>query len=149
MMILLAAYQGLRVHEIAKLRGEDVDLESMALYVVGKGNKPAVLPLHPEVAGFAAEGRFPAVGWWFPAYGRPGPIQSAAVSKAIHDTMRRAGFEAKPHQLRHWYGTTLVRNGADLRTVQELMRHASLATTQIYTESSDQQKRRAIDSLAS
>lgn len=147
MMILLAAYEGLRVHEIAKIRGEDVDLESGVLFVSGKGGRQAYLPLHPEVAALARSGRFPAAGWWFPAYGKAGAIQGAAVSKAIHDTMARAHVNGTPHQLRHWYGTTLVRNGTDLRTVQELMRHASLATTQIYTQVSDLSQREAVHGL--
>lgn len=146
MMILLAALGGLRVHEIAKIRGEDVDLDAGSLRVQGKGDKTAVLPLHETLAAEALT--FPREGYWFPAYARPGPITSRAVSKAIHGTMARAGVKGKPHHLRHWYGTSLVRNGADLRTVQELMRHESLATTQIYTEVSNHQRRTAIDTLA-
>lgn len=146
MMILLAAFAGLRVHEIAKIRGEDVDLDAGALYVEGKGGKTAVIPLHELVADLALT--FPREGYWFPTYARPGPISSRAVSKAIHDTMTRAGIKGKPHHLRHAFATSLVRNGADLRTVQELMRHESLATTQIYTEVSDIQRRNAIDTLA-
>lgn len=145
MMILLAAFAGLRVHEIAKIRGEDVDIEMGALYVYGKGGKTAVIPLHETVAELALT--FPREGYWFPSYSSGGPISSRAVSKAIHDTMARAGIKGKPHHLRHWYGTSLARNGVDLRTVQELMRHESLATTQIYVEVSDQQRRRGIDTL--
>jgi len=146
MMILLAAFCGLRVHEIAKIRGEDFDLEAGVLFVTGKGDKTAVIPLHECIVALAA--KFPASGWWFPSYSMPGePIRSRSVSKAIHQTMLRAGVNGKPHHLRHWYGTSLVRNGADLRTVQELMRHESLATTQIYTLVSDAQRRNAIDTL--
>lgn len=145
MMILLAAFAGLRVHEIAKIRGEDVDLEAGALFVTGKGGKTAVIPLHENVAEDALT--FPREGYWFPSYTRAGPICSRAVSKAIHDTMKRAGVKGKPHHLRHFFGTSLARNGVDLRTVQELMRHESLATTQIYVEVSDQQRRRGIDTL--
>lgn len=146
MMILLAAFCGLRVHEIAKITGEDVDLAAGVLYVRGKGGKDAVIPLHSAVAAHAAT--FPRVGYWFPSYVRDGPVNPSAVSAAIHKTMARAGVQGKPHHLRHLFGTALVRNGVDLRTVQELMRHESLATTQIYTEVSDQQRRRAIDTLS-
>lgn len=146
-MIILAAFAGLRVHEIAKVRGEDFDFDGGALYVVGKGGKTAVLPVHEAVAEVA--GSFPAEGLWFPSYEHPGePITPRAVSKAIKGVMVRAGIKGKPHHLRHWFGTTLVRNGVDLRTVQELMRHESLATTQIYVEVSDQQRRRGIDTLS-
>lgn len=146
MMILLAAYCGLRVHEIAKVHGADVDLDGAVLYVTGKGNKTAAIPLHERVIALALD--FPADDWWFPSYKLAGePITPAAVSTAIHRVMQRAGVKGKPHQLRHWYGTSLVRNGADLRTVQELMRHESLATTQIYTMVSDESRRHAIATL--
>jgi integrase/recombinase XerD len=146
MMILLAAFGGLRVHEIAKIRGEDVDLDAGALFVTGKGNKTAVIPLHESVAALALT--FPREGYWFPSYQAAGkPIVSRAVSKAIHDTMKRAGVKGKPHHLRHFFGTSLCRNGVDLRTVQELMRHSSLSTTQIYVDVSDAQRRDGIDTL--
>lgn len=145
MMITLAAFCGLRVHEIAKIRGEDVDLDTGVLYVEGKGGKTAVIPLHDDVLQLAFH--FPRQGYWFPSYTSDGPILPRSVSKAIRDTMRRAGVGGKPHHLRHWYGTSLARNGVDLRTVQELMRHESLATTQIYVEVSDQQRRCGINTL--
>lgn len=131
--ILLAVLAGLRVHEIAKIRGEDI--AGGVLTVVGKGGKTALIPLHETLIEEASN--YPSDGFWFPAY----PSQTAAthiransVSKAIHDAMLRAGFPGKPHQLRHYYGTTLLRNGADLRVVQTLMRHESPATTAIYTK---------------
>ena len=135
MMILLAALAGLRVHEIAKLRGEDVDLINGLLTVVGKGNKTAVLPLHDAILEEAST--FPRKGFWFPSYeaqhsGIP-HILASAVSKAIMDTMQRAGVPGQAHQLRHWYATSLLSSGVDLRIVQELMRHESPATTAIYT----------------
>lgn len=145
MMILLAAFGGLRVHEIAKLRGEDLDYEGRYIYVTGKGAKPAVVPLHSRIEELAKE--FPKTGYWFPAYDRPGPVDPHAVTKAISQCMARAGFVGTSHQLRHYFGTMLCRNGVDLRTVQELMRHESLATTAIYTQVSDKQRRAGIDSL--
>ena len=58
--------------------------------------------------------------------------------------MERAVVNATPHQLRHWYGTQLLEHGADLRTVQELMRHESISSTQIYTLVSPVRRRDAI-----
>jgi site-specific recombinase XerD len=57
------------------------------------------------------------------------------------------GLDWLPHSLRHWYGTTLVGDGTDLRTAQKLLRHASLATTEIYVEVADIRKAEAIDRL--
>ncbi|MHD0307201.1 tyrosine-type recombinase/integrase [Rhodococcus erythropolis] len=62
-------------------------------------------------------------------------------------SMERAGVPGSAHSLRHWFGTNLVGSGADLRTVQHLMRHASLQTTQIYTLVADHQKTDAIAHL--
>jgi site-specific recombinase XerD len=138
-MILFGALAGLRVHEIAKLHGRDFDLEHNVLTVTGKGGKTAMIPLHPLLVEEAA--RWPAKGYWFPNYvdnvhGKAGTshIRSHAVTKAVGDAMKRAGFEATAHQLRHWFGTSLLLNGVELRIVQELMRHESPATTAGYTE---------------
>lgn len=61
--------------------------------------------------------------------------------------MERAGVHGTPHQLRHFFGTSLLDAGVDLRTVQELMRHESLQSTQIYTHVSGTRKRDAVDLL--
>lgn len=147
MMILLAALAGLRVHEIAKIRGEDFDLDVGSLVVTGKGGKTALIALQDDLVREAAE--WPRYGFWFPAYGaRAGrPISSKSVSSAIGHAMTRAGFQGTPHQLRHWYGTTLLAEGGDLRVVQELMRHESPATTAIYTQVLLDQQRVAVRRL--
>jgi integrase/recombinase XerD len=145
MMVLLATLAGLRVHEVAKFSGADIDWSNMSMVVVGKGGKTAYLPVHPLIAQDACH--FPVQGDWFPAYGRPGCITPHAVSKAIKSAMDRAGVQGQPHMLRHAYGTGLLRNGANLRVVQELMRHESVATTQIYTEISTADMRAAINTL--
>lgn len=146
MMILLAAFAGLRVHEIAKIRGEDIDRYGATLTVTGKGNRTHRLPLNPDLLA-AMEG-WPQFGYWFPNYSvERGPVNPSAVGMSIRRTMERAGVHATAHQLRHWYATSLLDNGADIRIVQELMRHATLATTQIYTQVSDTQRRTAIDRL--
>lgn len=146
-MILLAALAGLRVHEIAKVRGEDVDVCRPALHVEGKGNRHAWLPMHTLLVDAAVT--MPAKGWWFPANRRRlgHPVHAKSVSDIIGNAMRRAGVRGTPHSLRHWYGTTLLHDGADLRTVQELLRHRSLATTQIYTKVSDERRAAAVGRL--
>lgn len=148
MMILLAALAGLRVHEVAKFRGEDLDRVSGVVTVTGKGGKTAMIPAHDRIIAEASA--FPVHGPWFPAYAAQTAaehITPGAVSKAIQDTMRRAGIHGKAHQLRHWYGTTLLASGTDLRVVQTLMRHESPATTAIYTRVDFTQQRRGIDRL--
>ncbi|BDC71097.1 tyrosine-type recombinase/integrase [Prescottella equi] len=145
--ILLGALEGLRVHEIAKFRGEDIDRERRLITVKGKGGKVKAIPLHPVIEATMAT--MPARGWWFPANStRPGEhIHSKSVSQMIGQAMRRAGIQRTAHGLRHWFGTTLLDDGADLRVVQELLRHASLSTTQIYTKVPDGRRRTAVESL--
>lgn len=145
-MILLAALQGLRVHEIAKLRGEDIDLDRQILRVKGKGKKVAELPLHPLVADWSR--RMPPRGWWFPSRQYPTePVQAKSVSRTISDQMRRAGVAGTPHQLRHFFATQLLAGGADIYTVRDLLRHQNVATTAIYAELPDEVRRSAIDRL--
>lgn len=144
-MVKLALFAGLRVHEIAKLRGEDIDLGEGTLYVDGKGGVRAVIPLHPEIAEEVPH--LPRRGYWFPSRAG-GHARSRSVSDLIRRAMRRAGFEAQPHQLRHWYGTALLDARVDIRVVQELMRHQSIQSTTIYTRVSDTQRRAGISALA-
>lgn len=146
-MILLAALAGLRVGEIARVRGEDVDIDSRTLRVAGKGGRVDTIPLHQLLV--AAALTMPQRGWWFPANSRrPGEhLHSKSVSDIIGNAMRRAGTPGTPHSLRHWYGTNLVANGADLRTAQTLLRHANLQTTAIYVAVHDERRIEAIDRL--
>ncbi|OMC11748.1 hypothetical protein A5735_15090, partial [Mycolicibacter heraklionensis] len=133
-MILLAAFAGLRVSEIAKVRGEDVDLDGGMLHVTGKGGVQASIPLHPLLADAAAT--MPSHGYWFPANAtRPDEhMLGKSVSHNISLICERAGVPGgTAHRLRHWYGTSLLHDGADVRTVQTLLRHSSLTTTQRYT----------------
>jgi integrase/recombinase XerD len=147
-MILLAAFAGLRVHEIAKVRGEDFDLAGRTLRVTGKGNVTATLPLHPLLAEAAL--RMPRRGWWFPANSRrPGEhVLRKGVSDIIGNAMRRGDITGgTAHALRHWFGTNLVASGTDLRTAQTLLRHSSLQTTALYVQVADEKRGEAIDRL--
>ena len=145
-MILLGALAGLRVAEIAGVRGEDIDRDARRIHVVGKGSKRAWIPLHPLLLDVAEV--MPATGYWFPSHKREGmPIHSKSVSDIIGQAMRRARVRGTPHSLRHWYATTLLGEGADLRTVQELMRHSSVQTTQVYTQVPDARRAEAVGRL--
>lgn len=145
-MILLGAYQGFRVSEIAKVSGRDVDRLSETIRVEGKGGVVAYLPLHPIIAAESAA--YDALGWWFPSRHNPtGHVRGESVTDVVGDVMRRAGVPGTPHGLRHWYATELLRQGVDIRVIQQLMRHASLATTEQYLHVEQERERAGILTL--
>lgn len=144
--IILGMYAGLRVSEIAQVRGQDVDLIAMTLTVRGKGGRRVVLPLHPLVADVAH--RMPRRGWWFPSPADPSrPITRTSCSDGMRRAMQRLGVPGSGHQLRHWHASAMLEHGVDVRVVQTLMRHASLATTAIYTRVSPGMQREALEAL--
>lgn len=142
-MLLLAGLAGLRVHEVAKFHGRDIDTEAGTITVVGKGGHLAVLPAHPLIVEQAK--RMP-VGHWFPSQ-RARHVERRTVSQRIRLHMIRCRVPGTPHCLRHFFGTELVSRGSDLRVVQELMRHSQLSTTAAYVGVADTRKRSAIATL--
>lgn len=148
-MIVLGFCQGFRVSSIAAVHGHDVDLVNMTIRTVGKGRKDRVLPLHPSVAELAED--MPRDGWWFPARrGEDGHVQPSSVSDLIKRAKRRAGItnpRLTAHSLRHGFATELVEAAVDIRVVQDLMMHESLATTQVYAGVSERRRRDGIAAL--
>jgi len=129
--VLLAAYAGLRVHEIAQLRGEDVTVTSIR--VVGKGGRDDPVPTHPLI--WAEAQTRPRVGWWFPSHSRTGHLKPDSVSTSVRRLLTSIGCDGHAHQLRHSYGTEILKAaGGNVRVAQVCLRHASLASTMIYTE---------------
>lgn len=143
--ILLASLAGLRSHEVAKVRGEDVD--AGAIYVDGKGGQAATVPTHPDLWDLAQS--FPRQGYWFPSPVREGqPYSAQQVGALVARRFREVGIEhGSIHRLRATYGTELLRKGSNLRIVQTLMRHASLAITERYLGVSEEERAAAIRSL--
>jgi integrase/recombinase XerC len=144
---------GIRVGELCGLDIDDVDHERRVVRVLGKGRKERTVPF-----GTPAE---KALGQWL-ALGRPrlavpgsgpalflgargGRLDQRAVRSLVHARLADVpgAPDLGPHGLRHTAATHLLEGGADLRTVQELLGHASLATTQIYTHVTTDRLRRA------
>lgn len=143
-MIRLAGLAGLRVHEVGRFHAHDLDWESRTITITGKGGHRHVIPAHPAIMDAAR--RMPRLGYWFPSQ-RSRHIGGRTVSQRIRLHMIRCRVPGTPHCLRHYFGTELVTRGADIRVVQELMRHAMLSTTAIYIGVADTRKRVAIDTL--
>lgn len=143
-MVLLAVLGGLRVHEIAKVKGEHIDLIARTITVTGKGGATKVRPLHPDVVEIAYQ--MPRKGYWFPNKSG-GHIRRESVSHTLGQVFTRAGVQGAGHRLRHWYCTSLLDAGVDLRTTQELARHASIQSTEIYTRVSDARLAEGIERL--
>lgn len=134
---------GLRVSELCGLDVRDVFLDEEAVRVLGKGDKERAVPL----LGTAREAMEAYLSRWRPELARParqedavflnqhgGRLSRQSVFSAVSRYGRLVGIEGlHPHTLRHSFATHLLEGGADLRVVQELLGHASISTTQIYT----------------
>jgi integrase/recombinase XerC len=132
---------GMRVGELAGVDVSDVDLGERLVRVMGKGGKERVIPFGIPAARAAREwlerGRPELASLPTSAFllGRRGKrVDQRQVRESIHRLASLAGVEdVAPHALRHTAATHLVNGGSDLRSVQEVLGHASLTTTQRYT----------------
>ncbi len=142
-MLELLYATGVRVSELTTLRISSLDLEEGVLLVFGKGSRERLLPVG-RVAIAAARRYVGQVrstldrgeGDGFVFLNRRGrPISRMAVWTLVKDAAERAGIgkPVSPHTLRHTFATHLLEGGADLAAVQELLGHADISTTQIYT----------------
>jgi len=131
---------GLRISEALGLKRGDFPGQGDAITVTGKGNKQRMVPLLPQVAQLIA-GYVKLCPYGLPEEGplfvgaRGGPL-SPRIAQLVMERLRgMLGLpdSATPHALRHSFATHLLARGGDLRAIQELLGHASLSTTQIYT----------------
>src|SRR3546814_509114 len=129
---------GLRLSELCALRWRDLDLDSGLVTVLGKGNKQRSVPVgsHARAALEAWRGETKAANDAPVFPGRGGaPISKRAVQIRIRQLAQRQGMfkHVHPHMLRHSFASHMLESSGDLRGVQELLGHADIATTQIYT----------------
>ncbi len=151
---------GIRVSELVGLDHSDLDAEQGSLLVRGKGKKERLVPLGKHALGAIqayisaahADARY-ANAWkdgqaqalFLNKHG--GRLSSRSVRRKLDKYLREIGLDPtiSPHTLRHSFATHLLENGADLRSVQELLGHQSLSTTQVYTHLTDAPVRRGYD----
>jgi site-specific recombinase XerD len=137
--ILGVAYSaGLRVSEVVRLRPEDLDRDRGLVQVrAGKGRKDRVTLLSSSALAFVdayLDGHAPGP-WLFPGARVGRHLSARSVQKVTAEARKRAGItkHVTPHILRHSFATHLLENGTDVRLIQELLGHASVRTTEIYT----------------
>ena len=143
---------GLRLAEVCSIRLETLDLDDGFLRVTGKGNKTRIVP----VGGRASKAledylqnersnliKSQSSSEIFLSV-RGGPLSPDRVRQIVKQRAAQAGLSQKiyPHLLRHSFATHLLQNGADLRVIQELLGHADISTTQIYTHVDEQRLRK-------
>jgi integrase/recombinase XerD len=156
-IIELLYASGLRVSELVTLPLGAVTGERRMLLVRGKGGKERLVPLGEPArlaiqSYLAVRARFlppleRAQRFLFPSRGVEGHLSRRRVAQLMKDLAVRAGVDParlSPHVLRHAFASHLVANGADLRSVQQLLGHADIATTQIYTHVQDERLRRLV-----
>ena len=153
-ILVVLGYTGLRVSEACALRCEDIDLAERTLHVMsGKGDKDRIVVFENNTSM--------ALRRWLENRGiaehdalfvnrRGGPLTTRSMERLVRKYARAAGIQktVTPHVMRHTLATTLLRRGADIRIIQQLLGHASVATTQIYTHVDDAMLKGAYDKAA-
>jgi integrase/recombinase XerD len=135
---------GLRVSELVSLPLTAALRDERLISVRGKGNKERAVPLSDaardamrrHVEARKAAGTGDGTRWLFPSHGESGHLTRQAFARDLKALAARAGLDTRalsPHVLRHAFASHLLQNGADLRVVQQLLGHADISTTQIYT----------------
>lgn len=146
---------GLRATELCKLRMDELHLQLGVVRPTGKGSKERVVPIgRPALEALQA---YLEIGRPALLKGRPSdfvfignrgrPLSRMALFKIVRRSATAAGISRKlsPHKLRHAFATHLLQGGADLRAVQEMLGHADISTTEIYTHVEGEQLRSAVN----
>lgn len=136
---------GIRVIECANITLQDIDFERSVILILGKGGKERFVPFgsfaEDAIRAYLEEGRAPLMNKFNEQHQylfvnhRGAQITDAGIQYILKELIKKSSLTTNihPHMFRHTFATHLLNNGADLRTVQELLGHSSLSSTQIYT----------------
>ncbi len=146
---------GLRISECCNLEMKNIDQNRMIIRVIGKGNKERIIPYYPRLNELIdlyirmyrneyADEEFP----YLFVTNRKGKLSPRSVQLLLEQVRIKTGLDLNlhPHMLRHSFATHLLDNGADLRSVQELLGHENLSTTQLYTHLTYDRLKKAVES---
>ncbi|MEO0454722.1 MAG: site-specific tyrosine recombinase/integron integrase [Verrucomicrobiota bacterium] len=142
---------GVRINELVNIKDLDIDHRSGVLRVMGKGKKERITvlgePALRAYANYRDQIPLPIQNEWAFLNPRGEALSVRAVQQLFKKYLTMAGLdtELSPHKLRHSFATHLLDRGADLRSVQELLGHANLSTTQIYTQVTAERLRKSYD----
>ena len=145
---------GLRISELCGLRAEDIDWSERLVRVRGKGKKERLVPIGEPawkaIQNYWDQLKQPPSGpspVFFAETKKAAPLKPLQLSRRLKQYLVIAGLDPglTPHKLRHSYATHLLDAGADLRSVQELLGHAHLVTTQVYTHVTTERLKKAYD----
>lgn len=154
-MLVTFLFTGVRLSELTGLELPDVRMDERLLVVRGKGAKERLAPLH-ETAATTLNQYLAHRGQVVPKqsaalFCRPGgePLTRRMAGYVVEKAVRRAGISRRttPHKLRHTFATQLLRHGASLMEIRELLGHADISTTAIYTHTNVDRLRRAVDEV--
>ncbi len=150
LMIILFYSTGIRVSELVNVKMEDFDMSNMELHVLGKGNKQRVVPINDFVIDAYTQYISSIKIDKYIFINRKGnKLTTRGVRYIMDEIVRKSSVTKKisPHTLRHSFATELLNAGMDIRLVQELLGHESLASTQVYTHLSKAKIKSAYDAI--
>lgn len=157
-LIEMAYASGMRISELVSLRLDAVVRDPAFLIIKGKGGVERLVPLNPaartaikaylDIRGAFLQAKDQANPFLFASRGADGHLTRRRVGQLLDEAALNAGIDparVSPHVLRHAFATHLLEGGADLRTVQTLLGHADISTTQIYTHVANERLREVVE----